>query len=66
MEKVAAAISPGASIPEVHHLLRTDPERTLPTAEDLKAFAAARLEELEEERPPPPNGAEDRTAEEGG
>jgi uncharacterized protein (DUF885 family) len=45
MEKVAAAISPGASIPEVHHLLRTDPERTLPTAEDLKAFAAARLEE---------------------
>ena len=45
MEKVAAEISPGAGIAEVHDLLRTDPGRAAPTAADLKSFAEERLDD---------------------
>jgi uncharacterized protein (DUF885 family) len=44
MEQVANEIDPGAGIAAVHDLLRTDPSRTLATADDLKAFAAGRLD----------------------
>jgi uncharacterized protein (DUF885 family) len=44
MEQVANEIDPGAGIAAVHDLLRTDPGRTLATADELKVFAAARLD----------------------
>jgi uncharacterized protein (DUF885 family) len=44
MEQVADEISPGAGIAAAHHLLRTDPSRTVATAGDLKAFAMERLD----------------------
>lgn len=44
MEQIANEISPGASIAEVHDLLRTDPSRTVATVGDLKAFAEERLD----------------------
>lgn len=44
MEQVANEIDPGAGIAAVHDLLRTDPNRTLATADDLREFAAGRLD----------------------
>lgn len=45
MRRVAAEISPGTGIADAHHLLRTDPGRTVATAADLKLFAEGRLDE---------------------
>ncbi len=44
MAQVADTINSGAGIAAVNHLLRTDPARTVATAEDLRAFAAERLD----------------------
>ncbi len=45
MKDVAAEIKPGASMPEIDELLRTDPERTVPDPAALSAFIQERLDD---------------------
>jgi uncharacterized protein (DUF885 family) len=45
MEKTAVEISPGASIGRVTELLKTDPARTVPDADGLKALIQERLDD---------------------
>jgi uncharacterized protein (DUF885 family) len=45
MKSVAAEILPGGSMDEVDHLLRTDPERTVPNSAELAAVIQGRLDD---------------------
>ncbi|MDJ0923361.1 MAG: DUF885 domain-containing protein [Acidimicrobiia bacterium] len=45
MEQVAAQVAPGADVAAAHEVLRTDPARTVPDADALKAFIGDRLED---------------------
>ncbi len=45
MAALAAEIDPGSDVAAVHHLLKTDPDRTMPDSAALQAFIGARLDD---------------------